>query len=106
MKMKSKQKPKGAKQEISIDTVMHVSRLAHLNITKAEARKYQKEINDILAAFKELKKIKTNAKPSFHPLSVKDVTRKDEAEQSFYQEQALANTKHKEKGFFKGPRSV
>ncbi len=103
MKKKRQATSKGG---ISVDTVMHVARLARLNLTSCEARKYQKELNDILSAFRELKKIKTNVKPSFHPLAVKDVTRKDELEQSFYQEQALANTKHKEKGFFKGPRSV
>ena len=101
-----RKKVAGKRQEITADTVMHIARLSRLNLTKGEVRKYQKELNEILAAFRELKKIKTNVKPSFHPLAVKDVTRKDEAEQSFYQEQALANTKHKEKGFFKGPRSV
>jgi aspartyl-tRNA(Asn)/glutamyl-tRNA(Gln) amidotransferase subunit C len=94
------------KQEISLDTVIHVARLSRLDLTKAEARKYQNELNGILAAFGELKKIRTNAKPSFHPLEVKDVTRKDEIEESFYQEKALANTKHREKGFFRGPRAV
>jgi aspartyl-tRNA(Asn)/glutamyl-tRNA(Gln) amidotransferase subunit C len=94
------------REEITLEMVMHVARLARLNITKSEARRYQKELNEILAAFKELKKVKTNVKPSFHPLAVKDVTRKDEVEQGFYQEQALKNTKHKEKGYFKGPRSV
>ena len=99
-------KGKKSGSAISLETVMHVAKLSRLNLTPAEAKKYQKELNEILAAFRELKKVPAGTKPSFHPLSVKDATRKDEIEQGFYQEQALANTKHKEKGFFKGPKSV
>lgn len=102
-----KQKKKQTKgQKITTDTVIHVARLARINISEADARKYQKELNEILAAFRALKGVKKSTKPSFHPLAVKDVTRKDEVEESFYQEQALANARHKEKGYFKGPRSV
>lgn len=91
---------------ISLDTVMHVARSARLNLTQTEAKKYQKELNDILLAFDDLRKIKTNERPTFHPLDVKDVFRKDEPEKCLPHDTALANTKHKEKGFFKGPRAV
>lgn len=92
--------------EISIETVMRVARIARLNLTEAEAKKYQKELSEILESFAALKNIKTNAKPSFNPLDVKDVFREDVVEAGLTNEAALANTKHKEKGFFKGPRAV
>lgn len=103
MMKKQKSRKNGA---ISLDTVMHVARLARINLTPAAAKKYQKELNEIILAFRELDKAKANVKPSFHPIDVKDVLRKDEPEQSLTREQALANTKHKEDGFFKGPRAV
>ena len=94
------------KNVISTETVMHVARLARITLTPAETRKYQKELSEILFAFRSLEKIKTNVQPSFQPIEIKNVFRKDEVEKCFTREKALANTKHKEDGFFKGPRAV
>ena len=94
------------RKHIDLPTVLHVARLARLNLTDKEAKKYQKELNEILAAFGELRKVRANVKPSFHPMDVKDVLRKDEVEKCYPNEVALANTEHKEKRFFKGPRAV
>jgi aspartyl-tRNA(Asn)/glutamyl-tRNA(Gln) amidotransferase subunit C len=111
-KMKVSRRPGSAKtarvskEEVSIDTIMHVAKLARLNLTQAEARKYQRDINDILASFKELKKVPKGVKPSFQPLDVKDVLRSDTQEKCFTSEAALSHTPHKERGFFKGPRAV
>ncbi|MCX6816247.1 MAG: Asp-tRNA(Asn)/Glu-tRNA(Gln) amidotransferase subunit GatC [Candidatus Aenigmarchaeota archaeon] len=93
------------KEKISEDTVMHVAKLARINLTPKEAKKYQKDMNEILAAFKVLKDVKAN-RPSFHPMDVKDVLRKDELEKCLPREEALKNTKHKERGYFKGPKAV
>ena len=98
-------KQKKAKSGIGLDVVMHVAKLARLNMSRREAKSYQKDLNNILAAFRELKSIKA-AVPSFHPLKVRDVLRPDAEEACLTREKALANTKHKEDGFFKGPRSV
>jgi len=103
--MKKKIRHVKGKKEIDIDTVMHVAKLARLNLTKSEAKKYQKDMNEILSAFKVLKDAKAG-RPSFHPLDVKDVFRADEVEKSLPRDEALKNTEHKEKGFFKGPRAV
>ena len=84
---------------------MHVARIARLNLTKKEAKRYQKDMNEILAAFRTIKTVNA-AKPSFQPLDVKDVFRKDEVEKCLPREEALRNTNHKENGFFKGPRAV
>ena len=89
-----------------MDVVMHVAHLARLNLTKKEAKMYQEDLNNILSAFKDLEKAKANVPPSFHPLDVRDVFRQDNEEECLKREKALANTKHKEDGFFKGPRAV
>ena len=95
------------KKRISIETVMKVARIARLNLSDAEAKKLSKDLNDVLHAFRELDKANVKSvQPSFQPLLVKDVFREDVVEGSVSNETALKNTKHKEKGFFKGPRAV
>jgi aspartyl-tRNA(Asn)/glutamyl-tRNA(Gln) amidotransferase subunit C len=98
-------KKTGRKERIDIDTVMHVAKLARLTLTQAEARQYVKDLNEIISAFKDLKTVKDVA-PSFHPLDVRNVFRADAVEKCLPREEALKNTRHKEDGFFKGPRAV
>ncbi len=94
--------------KITSDVVASVAKLARLELTGAEIKKFSKDLNDILLAFKDLDKapVKSSTKPSFQPLEIRDVLRSDAAEQSLTQEKALANARHRENGFFKGPRAV
>jgi aspartyl/glutamyl-tRNA(Asn/Gln) amidotransferase C subunit len=89
-------------------TVKKVAETARISLTSAELNKMSRDLNTILKAFKELDKVVTgkNVKPSFQPLEIKNVTRKDKVTPSLTQKQALANTKQKERGYFKGPRAV
>ncbi len=91
---------------VTSDIVRKVAKIARLDLTDSEVRKFSKDLNDILAAFKDLDKAKANAKPSFQPLEIKDIVRNDKTERCLTQNESLANTKHKENGFFKGPRAV
>jgi len=97
---------KASKMLLSVDTVKHVAKLAKLELTEKELKKFQKDLDDILLAFGDLEKAKPRCQASFQPLPIRDVTREDEEEECLSQETALANTKHKERGFFKGPRAV
>ncbi len=93
--------------KISPETVARVARIARLYLSDAEMKKFGKDLNEILKAFKELDKANTrSAEPSFQPLLVKDVFREDATEKCISNDEALKNTKHKEKKFFKGPRAV
>ncbi len=92
-------------KKVTEDTVMHVAKLARLNLTASEARKFQKDLNEILAAFRTLDEAPT-AEPSFQPLQMENVMRADEPERCLTNQEALRNTKHKEKGFFKGPKAI
>jgi aspartyl-tRNA(Asn)/glutamyl-tRNA(Gln) amidotransferase subunit C len=98
--------PRKSKEKISLETVKHVARLARLDLTDKELKNFQKDLDDVLLAFKDLDKAKTRCQASFQPLPIKDITREDEEKGCLSQETILANTKHKEKGFFKGPRAV
>jgi len=92
------------KEIITEETVRKVAAVSRLNLTEKEEKKFRKDLNEILSAFSELDKIKTKEKPSFQPIEVKDITRKDEKEQCLTHDDAFANAKHKERGFFKGPK--
>ena len=94
------------KEKISLETLEHVARMARLELTDQEKKKFQKDLNEILAAFKELDMADAKFEPSFQPLDIKDVFRDDVAGKCLTQEKALANTKHREKGFFRGPKAV
>ncbi len=95
------------KKIITRQTVEHVARTARLDLAEKEIAQMEKELNSILTAFKDLDRAPIKGvEPSFHPLPVKDVLREDVQEQCFTPEQALGNTQHKERGFFKGPKAV
>ena|SRR3989338_10272900 len=90
---------------IDSDTVKRVARIARLELGDAEIKEFGRDLSDILSAFKIIDKAPA-AKPSFQPLPMADAMRDDIAEPCLTQEQALANTQHKEKGFFRGPRAM
>ena len=91
---------------ITTATVKHVANIARLDLSEKEIKKFQKDLNDILKAFKNLDKAKPKCDPSFQPFMISDVFRDDEPGHCLTQEKALLNAKHKEKGFFKGPKAV
>ncbi|HJW97312.1 MAG TPA: Asp-tRNA(Asn)/Glu-tRNA(Gln) amidotransferase subunit GatC [archaeon] len=92
-------------EKISPETVKRVSQVARLRLMENEIEKFTKDLEDMLEAFKDLERVDTKGvKPSFQPMETKNVLRKDRIEPSFSQEQALSNTKNKEKGYFKGPK--
>ena len=105
--VKKKKATKVKSNRLSVDTVMGVARIARLYLTDDEAKRFSKDLNDVLRAFKELDTAKTRGvEPSFQPLPVKNVFRDDVIEPSINNEEALRNTNHKEKKFFRGPRAV
>jgi len=87
--------------------VEKVAGIARIHLTDSEKKKFERDMKSILEAFGSLDRAKTDGiEPAFQPIPVKDVLREDEIEPCLTQEEALANTKHKENGFFKGPRVV
>lgn len=92
-------------KKITEETVRHVAELARLRLTASEVKKFQKELTEILAAFKTLDEA-PHAEPSFQPIPMENIYREDVQERCLTNQQALANTKHKEKGFFKGPKAA
>jgi aspartyl-tRNA(Asn)/glutamyl-tRNA(Gln) amidotransferase subunit C len=87
--------------------VKRVAELARINLNKKELERFSKDLESILDAFKNLKKVNTDdVKPTYHPVEVKNVVREDIVESSLSQKQILKGVKNKERGYFKGPRVV
>ena len=93
--------------EIIIDKrlVEHVADIARLRLSEKDTEKFTRQLKDVLEAFKNLDEVDTDkVKPSFHPQEISDVYREDKAEK--FDWDPLANTKHKEKKYFKGPKII
>ena len=95
------------KQKIDAELLARVAKNARISLTESESRKFLKEMQEILNAFSKIDEVNVEkTKPSFQPVELKNVMRDDSARKCLTQEEALSNTKHKEKGYFKGPRVV
>jgi len=95
------------KVKVDADLIFKVARNARLNISEKEAREFVPQIQDVLDSFSSLDKLDVSkAKPSFHPIEMKNVMREDRKGSCLAQEDALSNTHHRKKGYFKGPKIV
>ena len=87
--------------------VRKVAKIARLDLSEEEIKKLAGELGEIEKAFAKIREVDTaQVKPSFHPVKLENVLREDSPTRSLPREIALANTEHKEDGFFKGPRIV
>jgi aspartyl-tRNA(Asn)/glutamyl-tRNA(Gln) amidotransferase subunit C len=92
---------------IGIDVVDKVAEIARLKLTERERKAFSKEFTSILEWFAGIDVVNTKGvEPSWQPVPISNITRDDVEEKSLSQQDALANTKHRERGFFKGPRAV
>lgn len=89
--------------EIDRGMVRRVAEAARLSLTDEELERYERQLKVILEAFRELDEVDTQGvEPSFHPIMLEDVLRDDEASEWGWD--PLDNSKHKEDGYFRGPR--
>jgi len=66
---------------ISSKEVRHIAALARLNISRKEEGKFQQDLSAVLDYVEKLKKVDVSeTKETSHPLFLKNVFRKDEAE--------------------------
>jgi aspartyl-tRNA(Asn)/glutamyl-tRNA(Gln) amidotransferase subunit C len=78
--------------------------VARLTLTEKEKEMYAKQLSDVLDAFKQIDGIETKDSPAFHSVPVENIWREDVTKKTEWD--PLGNSKHKEKGYFKGPRIV
>jgi len=96
-----------AKLRVDKKLLLRVAENARLNLTEAEIKEFTPQLQEILKAFSKLDKLDVSKEnPSFQPIPLKNVTRKDAIEKCLSQEEALKNTKHKKDGYFLGPKAM
>jgi aspartyl-tRNA(Asn)/glutamyl-tRNA(Gln) amidotransferase subunit C len=96
------------KEDLSEETLEHLSKLALLDLSEEEKKKLAKELGDILKYFKKLNDLDTTeVKPMTHPIEgLKNVFREDIRWKSLSQEEALKNAQHTKEGYFKTSKVV
>jgi len=89
---------------ITRDEVLHVTRLARLELTEDEVARFTEQLSAILEAVAKVSELDlANVEPTAHPLDVVNVWAEDEPRPCISVEDALANAPEREAGFFKVP---
>ena len=93
--------------KITKETVENVAELARLSLPEEAIERFTHELGDILAYVDKLSELDTeNIRPTQHVLNIKNVFRKDEAEESYDREKILENAPDAEDGCFRVPKVV
>ena len=89
---------------ISHEQLLHVARLARLELRDDELERLGAQLNDIIAAVSKVSELDlTDVPPTSHPLDVVNVWAEDEPHESLSVEDALANAPEHEGAYFKVP---
>jgi aspartyl-tRNA(Asn)/glutamyl-tRNA(Gln) amidotransferase subunit C len=93
-----------ADMAISRDEVLHVARLARLELGDAEVERFREQLSAILEAVSKVQELDlSDVPPTSHPLDVVNVWREDEPRPSLAREEALANAPAAQDGMFRVP---
>jgi aspartyl-tRNA(Asn)/glutamyl-tRNA(Gln) amidotransferase subunit C len=89
---------------ISREDVLHVAKLASLELTEEEIERLEVQLNDILAAVGKVSELDlSDVPPTSHPLSVVNVLRPDEPRPSLPLEDVFVNAPAREGDYFRVP---
>jgi len=89
---------------IDRDQLLHVARLARLELREEEVERLGAQLNDILAAVSKVSELDlSDVPPTSHPLDVVNVWAADEPHESLPVDEALANAPEREGSYFKVP---
>ena len=89
---------------IDREQLLHVARLARLELREDEVERLEAQLNDILAAVSKVSELDLSDVPqTSHPLDVVNVWEADEPKPCLTVEEALANAPEREGNFFKVP---
>ena len=86
------------------EQLLHVARLARLELRDDELGRLEPQLNDILAAVSKVSELDlSDVPPTSHPLDVVNVMGEDEPRPCLSVEEALANAPERDGDFFKVP---
>src|ERR1044071_5579382 len=87
--------------------VAYIARLARIKLTEAEAKVFQKQLDDVLQYVEKLHQADiSDVEPAAHALPIFNVFREDAARDWFSAEQAQRNAPRKANGLFIVPKVV
>jgi len=93
--------------KITKEEVIHVAKLARLDVDEALIDKFAKQIGTILAYVDKLNQVETKGIASTsHAISLTNAFREDNEQDVFDKDAALANAPEKEDGSFVVPKVV
>jgi len=89
---------------ISRDDVLHVARLARLELSGEDVDRFGEQLNAILEAVGKVSQLDlADVEPTAHPLDLVNVWAEDEPEPCLPVEEALANAPARDGNFFRVP---
>jgi aspartyl-tRNA(Asn)/glutamyl-tRNA(Gln) amidotransferase subunit C len=89
---------------ITRDEVLHVARLARLELSDEEIERFTGQLSAILEAVAKVSELDlAEVEPTAHPLDLVNVWAEDDPRPSLPLDDALANAPTREGGFFKVP---
>lgn len=93
--------------KVSKEEILHIAKLADLNIQDSEINEYSKNLEDILNFVEVLNKVNTeNVVESIGTANNINVFRKDEIREFHNEEALLQNAPDKENNMFKIPKVI
>tara|TARA_Y100000310_G_C20150031_1_gene564278 strand:+ start:170 stop:454 length:285 start_codon:yes stop_codon:yes gene_type:complete len=93
--------------KVDKEFIKNVADVARLKLTSEEIKEFTVELKEVLDNFSLIDECDTkNVEPSFQPIKLKNHLREDKAVKCLSQEEALANSKDKKDGYFKGPKAI
>lgn len=92
---------------ISKDEIIHIAKLASLNLTEEEIEKYSLDLTDILEFAKIVNELNTDdIKETIGINGEYNVFRKDEIKQPMSKEELLKNAPSQDEGMFRLPKVI
>jgi aspartyl-tRNA(Asn)/glutamyl-tRNA(Gln) amidotransferase subunit C len=89
---------------ITRDEVLHVARLARLELSDDEVERFTEQLSAILEAVAKVSELDlSEVEPTAHPLDLVNVWAEDVPRPCLPRDEALANAPEREAGFFKVP---
>ena len=89
---------------ISREEVLHVARLARLELTDDEVTRFQGQLSAILEAVSTVSELDlSDVPPTAHPLEIQNAWAEDEPRPSLTPDEAFANAPDREGDYFRVP---
>lgn len=92
--------------KVTVETVEHVARLAHLSLTAEEKESFARELQDVLAYAETIQALDTAAVEPMSHAAAAEALREDTPRPGLPRDRAMAAAPDAEAGLFRVPRVI